>query len=104
MVGEVPCTYLSCLAPDELVCARLLRLLRSLLGTFLAHLFTQFSQLLLFLLLREWFDLEHFISIQPAEEKKRQTHFFGGFLELIVSALFGMKVGERRVLEYLAAL
>jgi hypothetical protein len=78
--GGFPHTHPSCLASDELVRPRFLRFLLSLFGTFFSHLFAQFLQLLLFLLLREWFDLERFrqyrrvASANQVREKQRSNN------------------------------
>jgi len=54
---EVHGTYFSCLAPDELVRLGLFRFLGGLSNALLRHLVAQLSQLLLFLLFCEGFDL-----------------------------------------------
>jgi hypothetical protein len=58
MMGRVQFeTYFSCLASDKLVRFCFFRFLGSLAGPFLGHLIAQLSQLLVFLLFRERFDL-----------------------------------------------
>lgn len=104
-------THLPCFPPDGLVCDGLLRVLLGFRRLFDGHLLSELGQLLLLLVLGQWLDLgrpntrsatKH-IHPRTTSAAGLATNLFRGLLELVMSTLLGVVVGEIDVLERLPA-